>query len=113
MAEVYDYRTQWNENQSAWKGDTARRRDISAALECVPHWFETLAMAEARRTRQDMVLVRYADDFFILSFKLKQDFIESIERGLEGRFGLTINREKTKIFNMRETHGDLVHPRSR
>ena len=77
------------------------------------HWFETLAMAEARRTRQDMVLVRYADDFVILSFKLKQDFIESIERGLEGRFGLTINREKTKIFNMRETHGDLVHPRSR
>ena len=71
------------------------------------HWFETLAMAEARRTRQDMVLVRYADDFVILSFKLKQDFIESIERGLEGRFGLTINREKTKIFNMRETREAL------
>ena len=40
-------------------------------------------------------IVRYADDFVILAGKMGKGFVQRIERELEGRFGLTINREKT------------------
>ena len=64
------------------------------------HWFETCAMLVAKATGQVMSIVRYADDFVILARKLQGDFVRRIERELEGRFGLTVNREKTKVVDL-------------
>ena len=64
------------------------------------HWFETCAMLTAKATGQVMSIVRYADDFVILARKLREDFVQKIERELEGRFGLTVNREKTKVVDL-------------
>lgn len=52
-------------------------------------------------------LVRYADDFVVMaryqSTKLK-DFIESF---IEGRMGLEINKEKTRVMNLSEPKSSL------
>ena len=55
-----------------------------------PHFF-----ANAR-------LVRYADDFVILARYIGPKITEWIEHTVEGRLKLTINRDKTKIVNMRQ-----------
>ena len=47
-----------------------------------------------------MSIVRYAGDFVILARKLQGEFVRRIERELEGRFGLTVNREKTKVVDL-------------
>ena len=65
------------------------------------HWFETCAALVAKGTNQVMSIVRYADDFVILARKLQGRFVQEIERELEGRFGLVVNRDKTKVLNMR------------
>ena len=64
------------------------------------HCFETCAMLTAKVTGQVMSIVRYADDFVILARELKDDFVRRIEGELEGRFGLTVNREKTKVVDL-------------
>lgn len=91
---------------------TARRSDkgspqggvISPLLSNIYlHWFEELfdrsdgpgQWAKAR-------LVRYADDFVILARYQGQRLIECVERTLEDRFKLTINREKTRVVNLTE-----------
>ena len=71
------------------------------------HWFETCAMLTAKATGQVMSIVRYADDFVILARKLKDDFVRKVESELEGRFGLTINRDKTKVLDMRAEGASL------
>jgi RNA-directed DNA polymerase len=47
-------------------------------------------------------LVRYADDFVILARYLTPRIRRWIESELEGRFGLKINQEKTRIVNLEE-----------
>ena len=64
------------------------------------HWFETCAALVAKGTHQVMSIVRYADDFVILARKLQEEFVQRIERELEGRFGLTVNREKTRVLDL-------------
>jgi len=64
------------------------------------HWFETCAMLAARATNQVMSIVRYADDFVILARKMSDGFVRRIEGELENRFGLVVNREKTKLLDM-------------
>jgi RNA-directed DNA polymerase len=67
------------------------------------HWFEHRfhrsdgpgAWAKAR-------LVRYADDFVILARFQSQRLREWVEQTLEGRFQLTINRDKTRVVNLKE-----------
>ena len=71
------------------------------------HWFETCAMLAAKATGQIMSIVRYADDFVILARRLKEDFVRKIESELEDRFGLTVNREKTKVLDMRAGRASL------
>ena len=71
------------------------------------HWFETCAMLVAKATNQVMSIVRYADDFVILARKLQGEFVRRIERELEGRFGLTVNREKTKVLDMKSDKAAL------
>ena len=65
------------------------------------HWFETCAALVAKGTNQVMSIVRYADDFVILARKLQGEFVRKIESELEGRFGLVVNRDKTKVLDMK------------
>src|SRR5262249_48852894 len=52
-------------------------------------------------------IVRYADDFVVLARYQSRQLTNWIERLLEGRFRLTINREKTRIVKMREPSESL------
>ena len=47
-------------------------------------------------------LVRYADDFVILTGDFSETLKTFIEEKLEGWMGLRINREKTRCFNLKE-----------
>jgi RNA-directed DNA polymerase len=51
--------------------------------------------------------VRYADDFVILARYQGKRLREWVEQTLEGRFKLTINREKTRVVNLAETGASL------
>ena len=72
------------------------------------HWFEHLfhrpngpgVWAKAH-------LVRYADDFVILARYQGQRLREWVEKTLEGRFKLTINREKTRVVTLTEPGASL------
>jgi RNA-directed DNA polymerase len=67
------------------------------------HWFEKAfhrpdgpaAWAKAK-------LVRYADDFVLLARYQTGRLRDWVERQLEGRFGLTINRKKTRVVRMHQ-----------
>jgi len=72
------------------------------------HWFEHLfhrpdgpgAWAKAH-------LVRYADDFVILARYQGSRLRDWVEQTLEGRFKLTINREKTRVVRLKEAGASL------
>ena len=51
--------------------------------------------------------MRYADDFVILARYQSRRLREWVESTLEGRFQLTINRDKTRVVNLKE-HGASV-----
>ena len=52
------------------------------------------------RTRYNARLVRYADDFVVLARFIGAPIQQFIENTLEGRLGLTLNREKTRILKL-------------
>lgn len=72
------------------------------------HWFDKIfhgpngpgSWAKAK-------LIRYADDFVIMARYLTKRVTTWIEDRLEGKFGLTINREKTKIVDLDAPKGQL------
>jgi len=67
------------------------------------HWFDHVFHAKngpAQRVRA--ALVRYADDFVVLARSAGPDLREFIEKKIEGWLGLRINREKTRVVNLRE-----------
>ena len=66
------------------------------------HWFEVVLLRELKRGHAAAGLVRYADDFVILSRSLSGTLKTFIEEKLEGWMGLRINREKTRCFNLKE-----------
>ena len=47
-------------------------------------------------------MVRYADDFVALAKQMRTETIEFIESRLEGKFQLEINREKTRVVDLRK-----------
>ena len=51
--------------------------------------------------------MRYADDFVILARYQSRRLCEWVERELEGRFKLTINREKTRVVQLAKTGASL------
>ncbi len=55
-------------------------------------------------------LVRYADDFVILARYIGSRSISSSSKLLEGRFGLTINREKTRVVKLKEARREPELP---
>ena len=71
------------------------------------HWFETIATIAAKAAGQAMSIVRYADDFVILAKKWTAGFLGKVESILEGRMGLTVNREKTKVLDLGAEHSVL------
>jgi RNA-directed DNA polymerase len=55
----------------------------------------------------DAKLVRYADDFVVLAKQMGSETIEYIESRLEGKFQLEINREKTRVVDLRKEGASL------
>jgi RNA-directed DNA polymerase len=72
------------------------------------HWFDALFHGRDGPARKaDVKLVRYADDFVALAKQMGTETIEFIESRLEGKFQLEINREKTRVVNLREEGASL------
>jgi RNA-directed DNA polymerase len=67
------------------------------------HWFDrAFHSGSGPGTWAKARLVRYADDFVIMARFIDERIIGWVERVLEVRLGLTLNREKTKILNVEE-----------
>ena len=67
------------------------------------HWFDTVfhrkdGPAQWAKAR----LIRYADDFVILARYISPQIEAFTEQKIEGWLGLSINREKTRVFDARE-----------
>lgn len=70
------------------------------------HWFEVMFYGRSGPARwANARLVRYADDFVVLAYWQGSRLRDWIETTLEGRFGLTLNREKTQVVNLRPGAG--------
>jgi RNA-directed DNA polymerase len=65
------------------------------------HWFEVaFNRKDGPGTWANAKLVRYADDFVILARYQTKRLTQWVEELLEGRFKLTVNREKTRIVKL-------------
>jgi RNA-directed DNA polymerase len=72
------------------------------------HWFEVrFHRPDGPATWAKAKLVRYADDFVILARYQTPRLIQWVESLLEGRFRLTINREKTRVVRLDEPSASL------
>jgi RNA-directed DNA polymerase len=72
------------------------------------HWFDALFHGPQGPARQaDVHLVRYADDFVALAKQMEPATVEYMESRLEGKFQLEINRDKTRVVDLREQGASL------
>jgi len=72
------------------------------------HWFEKAFHGPEGPARwANAKIVRYADDFVILARHQGRRLIDWTESLLEGRFKLMINRDKTKVVNLKEPGASL------
>ena len=72
------------------------------------HWFDALFHGPQGPSRwADAKLVRYADDMVILVREWTGELTEWVESRLEGKFGLEINREKTRVVEVKAGGGSL------
>jgi RNA-directed DNA polymerase len=72
------------------------------------HWFDKLFHGkEGPAQWAGAKLVRYADDFVVLARYQGTRLRGWIETKLEDRFGLEINREKTRVVNLKEEGASL------
>jgi len=72
------------------------------------HWFDALFYGpQGPAQRADVKLVRYAHDFEALAKQMASETIGFIESRLEGKFQLEINREKTRVVDLREQGASL------
>lgn len=93
------------------EGGPPRRRDrgtpqggvISPLLANVfLHWFDKFFHAiDGPAHFANARLIRYADDFVVLARSCSKRLVNWIEKTLEVRMGLEINRQKTRIVNLR------------
>ena len=70
------------------------------------HWFDIHFHREPAKWA-GAKLVRYADDFVVLARYQGERLQASIEGFIEVRMGLEINREKTRVVNLRENGASL------
>ena len=67
------------------------------------HWFDRAFHGPQGPARKfGAVLVRYADDFVILARRVGEELQDFVEKKVEGWLGLKLNREKTRVVNLRE-----------
>jgi RNA-directed DNA polymerase len=67
------------------------------------HWFDKLFHRSDGPYRwANARLVRYADDFVILARYVDGQIKTFVERTLQGRFGLTVNRDKTRTAKLNQ-----------
>ena len=66
------------------------------------HWLDKLFHAPQGPASWGAGLVRYADDFVILARRIEPRLRRWVETLLEGRMGLTIHRDKTRVVNLTE-----------
>lgn len=72
------------------------------------HWFEKLFYRSDGPARwANARLVRYADDFVILARHQGPRLVQWVESTLEGRFDLTINRDKTRVVDLNRPGASL------
>jgi RNA-directed DNA polymerase len=72
------------------------------------HWFDALFYGpRGPGQKAEVKLVRYADDFVALAKQRRPETIEFIESRLEGKFQLEINRDKTRVVDLREEGASL------
>jgi RNA-directed DNA polymerase len=67
------------------------------------HWFDRAMMAEGSVARRaGAQVVRYADDFVVTARYMSPPLVDYIEHVIEGRLGLRLNRNKTRIIDLNE-----------
>ena len=72
------------------------------------HWFEkAFHRPDGPATWAKAKIVRYADDFVILARYQTGRLREWVEHQLEGRFRLTINRQKTRVVRMHQPEASV------
>jgi RNA-directed DNA polymerase len=72
------------------------------------HWFDALFHGANGPARADRAkLVRYADDMVVMARQWTPELTEYIESRLEGKFQLEINRDKTRIVDLKEDRASL------
>lgn len=72
------------------------------------HWFDTVFNGTSGpRCWANARIVRYADDFVIMARYVGSRVTEFTEKLLEERFGLRMNREKTRCVNMSKPEAKL------
>ena len=72
------------------------------------HWFDHVFHARNGPAQwAKAVLVRYADDFVVMARYAGKALVGFIEDKLENWLGLKINREKTRVVNLREAGATL------
>lgn len=72
------------------------------------HWFDRVFdRAEGPAQWAKAKLVRYADDFVVLARYQSQRLRSFIEGKLEGWMGLVVNRDKTRVVNLKEPKTSL------
>src|SRR5438046_3834115 len=73
------------------------------------HWFDRVFYAKAGPARwAKAVLVRYADDFVILTREVEGKLRKFVEEKIEVWLGLRINREKTSLITCASRGKDLT-----
>jgi RNA-directed DNA polymerase len=72
------------------------------------HWFDKrFHRSDGPRQWANARLVRYADDFVILARHVGSRIEQFVEQTLQGRFGLTVNRDKTRTVKLNEPGASL------
>jgi RNA-directed DNA polymerase len=72
------------------------------------HWFDRLFHRSDGPYRwADAWLVRYADDFVIMAKSVGGRIENFVEQTLQGRFGLTVNRDKTRTAKLNKPRESL------
>src|SRR5690349_3855486 len=71
------------------------------------HWFDAVFYGDGPARWAAAKLVCYADDFVVLARYQGKRLRNWIETKLEDRLGLEINREKTRVVNLKEEGASL------
>src|SRR5439155_20769643 len=80
----------------------------SPLLANIYHWFDHVFHARSGPAHwAKAVLVRYADDFVVMARHAGKALVGFMESKLENWLGLKINREKSRVVNLREAGATL------